>query len=305
MYFEPAYHAGVECRDGGLLENNPVQLAVDEARAVWGSSATIDMVLSIGCGWSLKPQNEPASTFVLKPWLAELFKTLLATMNGYEKWKAFQRSTPQPLLDRCYRLNARFSKDEIEPELDDVRAIDSMAKLAMSADFVYNDSSKPFAPVLGAFKQSTLEVTAQSLNASLYFFELDAITQQDDVSVIRGRVCCRLRPHTASYRKLLEKTVRFHVANQKFEKPTLKANEYFQLGVVFQQSADKQSKAIRIDVEFEDEHLVAISGFPTPLEVSLQPNTRFAIRMLTRLATDSECVLGNEVAYLISKMSSP
>jgi predicted acylesterase/phospholipase RssA len=55
MYFEPTEYDGNVCRDGGLLENNPVQIAVNEARTIWGPDIVFDTVLSLGCGEAKDP----------------------------------------------------------------------------------------------------------------------------------------------------------------------------------------------------------------------------------------------------------
>lgn len=122
MYFEPVGYEGSLCWDGGLRENNPIQVAVNEAKTFWGPNAPFDMIVSLGCGEAKKPQPAPtASSWILGD-LYDLFKTLLETMNGNATWNKFKESVDQSILNRCSRLNIPLSEG-IEPPLDDVGAI--------------------------------------------------------------------------------------------------------------------------------------------------------------------------------------
>ena len=58
MYFDPVPQEGAECRDGGLVENNSVHIAVDEARAIFAREAVLDLVLSLDCGKARKFQKK-------------------------------------------------------------------------------------------------------------------------------------------------------------------------------------------------------------------------------------------------------
>src|ERR1700733_10265061 len=82
MYFEPTSHEGNECRDGGLKENNPVQIAVNESKTIWGNKTNFDLVLSVGAGQAQDPQKRPSSNFILPSCLTDLFNILISTMNG-------------------------------------------------------------------------------------------------------------------------------------------------------------------------------------------------------------------------------
>ncbi|KAK3936131.1 hypothetical protein QBC46DRAFT_367088 [Diplogelasinospora grovesii] len=266
IYFEPSWHDGAHCRDGGLRENNPVQIAVNEARTIWGSEAVFDMILSLGCGQARHPQRQPSSKNF---WLTDLLTTLIKTMNGEAAWRKFEENVGQPLRDRCDRLNVHFS-DNTEPELDDVGAIGWMEKLAESFSFHYQIPQGPFSPVFGPVSHNSLEVLADRLRASLYFFELRSLTQQDDVFIVKGWICCRLRPDKKSYKSLIEGTSHFQVKGpgQTVTIPSLQEGERLKLDVSFQQQASRNSEPIRIDVKFDHDYLVTISGFPMTLKAS-------------------------------------
>ena len=190
-------------------------------------------------------------------------------MNGNAAWEKFQESVSQPMLDRCNRLNVCFP-EETEPELDDVNAVDVMERLAKSSTFDYQVPKGDFTPVFGQVSDNSLEVLADSLKASLYFFELKSITQQDDVSIIKGWICCRLPSDRKSYKPLIEETSCFQVKGKIYVAPTIQGGERLKMDVSFQQQDSRDSVPIRIDVKFRQEYFVTISGFPMTSRVSLR-----------------------------------
>ena len=185
MYFEAATHDGSECPDGRLKENNPIQVAVNEVKTIWGPNVIFDMIISLGCGQAKKPQRYPSSKFVVKSWLRELLITLLESMNSNTACDRFRENNSEAILDRCHRLNVNFLGDN-EPEVDDVKAINEMEELATSFKFHYQVPRGNFTPVAGSVGSDRLEVLGDNLRGSLYFFELESITQQHDVSIVKG-----------------------------------------------------------------------------------------------------------------------
>lgn len=269
MYFEPKEYDGNVCRDGGLLENNPVQIAVNEARTIWGPDIVFDMVLSLGCGEAKDPQPKPKSVS-LPTWLSDLFTALIATMNGNTAWGKFCEGVGQLVLDRSTRLNVRFG-GPTEPELDDVKSIEPMEQLAKTYYFHYKAPGGGFAPVLDPVNTDSLEVLAARHKAALYFFELRSIAQQDDVSIIKGWICCRLRPDVESFKRLIGETSHFQLKGPKgklVEVPPFREGEQLKLEVDFQEQASRDTEPIRIDVKFGHDYYVTISGFPMTLKVS-------------------------------------
>lgn len=291
MYFEAALHDGRECWDGGLKENNPVQVAVNEVRTIWGSDAIFDLIISLGCGQAKKPQRQPSSKFILTSWLSELLTTLLESMNGNKAWDKFRENNSEPILERCHRLNVNFLNNN-EPELDDVKKIEEMEELATSFRFHYQVPRGNFAPVASSVGSDQLEVLASCLKASLYFFELESITQQDDVSIIKGWICCRLHPDKKAYKPLREQTSYFEVKGKKQDEPSFQDGFGFMQKVSFQQQVSKDSEPIRIDVKFDHSYLVSISGFPMTLKVGLQARLQVSCSLTYGQLTDIEGILG-------------
>lgn len=269
MYFEPVLHDGVVCRDGGLTENNPLQIAVEEARKIWGTHAPFDLITSLGCGMAKKAQSPPASAFIIHGWVNTLFKTLIETMNGHKAWVKFSRGPGKDMLDRCVRLNVWF-QTETEPELDDVDAIPQMKSLGQSYNFYYQPREGKFTPVSGQVEGDALDVLANRHKASLYFFELNSITYNNEVAIVEGWICCRLQPSRLCHKQLIGQTGHFRIIKQTVDMPQLGDEERLKLKVSFQQQASQNSEPLRIDVKFNRvKYYVSISGFPLTLKVRL------------------------------------
>lgn len=274
MYFEPMNHDGHACRDGGLRENNPVQLAVNEARSLWDSSPTFDLLLSVGSGHAKSPSSKP-SDIPLPGWLQGLFSSLIATMNGQSAWVKFTKNAEvgdPVLLSRSDRLTVAF-KGKSEPELDNVDAIPNMERDAQEAKFLYCPPNNQFMPIVGYqggdVPVELLEVLAVRLKASLYFFEMKSLIVQDDVSIVKGWICCRLRPSMESYSKLMHQTDHFSVNGQESSTLWFDGDRRLMIEVSFQQQASDDMEPIRLDVKFHDHSCYGtISGFPMTLKVS-------------------------------------
>lgn len=265
MFFEPTSHEGSECRDGGLKENNPVQIAVNESKTIWGKKTNFDLVLSVGAGQAQDPQKRPSSSFILPSWLTDLFNILISTMNGEDAWRRYKECQDTRITDRSSRLNVRF-QDRYEPRLDDLESIPMMESVAEKCKFSERASGSSFSPISGIPDTGLLESLADRLRASMYFLQLVSVNQHEDVSVIRGWICCRLGPGESGFEALLNRTAGFDIKG-KFHKAARPAKgASMRLEITFQQQL--LDDAIRIDVNFGSSHSVAISGFPITLRVS-------------------------------------
>ncbi|KAF5684647.1 hypothetical protein FDENT_6652 [Fusarium denticulatum] len=262
MYFEHVSHAGHECRDGGLKENNPIQVALNESRKLW-EDPTYDLILSLGSGQARYPATEPVSTAIIPKWLAHLFSTLVSTMNGEDTWDKFRSSHDGRILDRASRFNLRFD-GSTEPALDDVNAITSMETAAKKATFYERPSRSPFSATSGIIEGDALHCMADKLRASLYFFDLGSITKHGTVTVIHGWICCRLLPNDQGFKELLSRTLRFLVRGKAYEFKRVPIDKPLRFAVEFQHQ--HLDEPIRIDVNFGATHSTSISGFPMTLK---------------------------------------
>ncbi|KAH6855719.1 acyl transferase/acyl hydrolase/lysophospholipase [Chaetomium sp. MPI-CAGE-AT-0009] len=275
MYFEPFSHAARICRDGGLKENNPTQVALNEARKIPNcSTRPLDLILSIGSGFADNPASAPNNNSLgirlIPEWLSNLFATLISTMNGEEAWQKFHDNHKGHIQERASRLNVKIAGPE-EPSFDDITKIAKMETEARQYKFTGSVPNTPTSPILGPAPSCMIQCAADRLRASLFFFELDNVTQHDRVSHVEGHIFCRLRPGEKGFRELLEQSRHFVVHGRKevvVVPPLVRDGTVpMQIKVKFQEQ--RLSKNIRIDVNFGGEHSVAISGFPVELSTFL------------------------------------
>jgi hypothetical protein len=283
LYFEP-YTSGINgtvCRDGGLRENNPSTVALNESRELWGENAKIDLFLSLGSGIGGSPAPEPSGVSALPEAIQSPLKTLLATMDGESIWKRFFGSVERRIQRRARRLNPQFDWTT-EPGLDAVDRIEEMISSANSYLFYAPRDDSPFRAVADPSTDALVE-TAHQLRASLYYFHLDSITRNmgQDIAVIKGHIYCRLLlpEQNVAFEKLVRMTTGFRVdGTRNITMPEISDDEEFKVPVSIIKKLDTGSVPIRIDAIFNEDRLVSISGFPTTIEVSrhvLVP--RFAI----------------------------
>ncbi|KAK4141483.1 uncharacterized protein C8A04DRAFT_14074 [Dichotomopilus funicola] len=274
MYFDHVSHATRECRDGGLKENNPTQVALNEARKIPNCSThPLDLILSIGSGFADKPASAPNNNSsgirLIPEWLSNLFATLISTMNGEESWQKFHDNHKGHIQERACRLNVKIPGPE-EPSFDDITTIDKMEAEARQYKFVGSVPNTLTSPILGPAPSCMIQCAADRLRASLFFFELDNVTQHDRVSHVEGHIFCRLRPGEKGFRELLEQSKHFVVHGRKEVVliPPLVRDGTVPMQIKVQFQEQRLSKNIRIDVNFGGEYSVAISGFPVELSVS-------------------------------------
>jgi hypothetical protein len=142
MFFKPYANgqAGVICRDGGLKQNNRVETAYSEAKAIWGNDSTFDMILSVGTGQARLAPVRPASAGITKGWLVSLFDHFMTTFNKEVAWSSFYKLVPELVKAQARRLNLRFDTIH-EPALDNVNIIAALKVKAKEFSF-YNEKSR-------------------------------------------------------------------------------------------------------------------------------------------------------------------
>ena len=271
MYFEAFTYDGTQCRDGGLKANNPLQVAVNESKAIWGEGLPYDMILSVGSGSAQNPPKEPSSSTVIPSWLTSLFATLMTTMNGQQAWRQFSKNADPRLLNRTARLNVEFQTSR-EPLLDDTDSLDLMEGYAKGYRFPKQPLEDPhdaFRPTYSRRREiGIIDNLADRLRASLYFVELDSVTEKKDVFIIKGWICCRIGPERAAFQNLLKATTSFKQASGSLTLQRVRRHKPLKLGITIQQPASHHLDPIRLDVSFGRE-FVTISGFPATLDVSI------------------------------------
>ncbi|CAI7652244.1 unnamed protein product [Penicillium manginii] len=194
---------GANCYDGGLIQNNPVQTALNESKRIWGTNAPVDLILSIGSGIGTPTKPSKQNATLSEPWITKLFKTFYESMNGDALWQNFWEGN-HAHHERARRLNVRFQRKQ-EYELDDVPNIQTMLTEAQSYTFRPDDKCLGFQEDVHPTQPlNSLSEIATRLRASLFFFQLDSIaqTKSKDAAYIIGAIYCRLDPRTTSYAKL-------------------------------------------------------------------------------------------------------
>ncbi|KAF1995294.1 FabD/lysophospholipase-like protein, partial [Amniculicola lignicola CBS 123094] len=271
IYFE-AYHvptAGVDCRDGGLRDNNPIQIAVDESRRIWGPHTTFDAILSIGSGSALNPPRRPKTHGKLPERFATLVETFFRTMDGQEAWERYKKGVYGTLDFRSYRFNVKF-KGANQPPLDAVSEIDNM--VAETTNYFFHMNNNPSDPLaIMPPVQDAIQEVALRLRASLFFFEPDNIVYNKDrtIAMVRGHICSRLTRNSEALRKLIALTEGFMIQETFFNVPIPAEHMLLKVPVRVQQVINATSTQFRIDVKFkEGGYIVPISGCPISLEVS-------------------------------------
>ncbi|KAJ8132294.1 hypothetical protein O1611_g1330 [Lasiodiplodia mahajangana] len=195
-----------EMMDGAILHNNPIDLAIEEARRLanaQGQRLIPDLVLSVGTGLPKHHQTEEdgSSKLIKEQRLAAEGKTRsrrrtpflknIFTMISYQiqlnldserRWMMWS----EPLLndpqwkDRLFRLNPDFGEEP--PPMDDVGKIQSLSNNV--AGWMENHADV----------QEKISQVACSLVASSFYFEaVGRPLQTQSASIhIRGRIRCRL-----------------------------------------------------------------------------------------------------------------
>lgn len=277
MYFTPysAPSVGAQCRDGGLRKVNPVQLAANESRRIWDNTTNVDLLLSIGTGYSeIRP--DPPSTWKLIPdWIQPLFANFMENLNGESMYHEFFENADQSLRTRARRLNFKY-RDPREPALDEVQRLDSIQSEAAEYDFdVKPNSSTCGSQVLG---DDTITDVALRLQASLFFYQPSSVSKDaNEVYTVNGAIYCRLHTGTDALKMLLTRIQGFHFNGQQLKIPSAAhdavrdENEPFELLHTFTHSAAEEAGQVHIEAIFSKQICAPISGFPSSVLVRLTP----------------------------------
>jgi hypothetical protein len=226
MYFEPFFseNAGAWCLDGGLISNNPVQVALNGSKDIWGKDIGIDVLVSIGSGHARSPllKSPYGGSTKIEHWAEQLLGSFLKSMSGEKLWEEFWTNNPkhQPCVRR---LNVQFPREQ-ECELDDVNSIAEMEKIATACRLNprkgwLEHHNKVFPTP--APPDSLMELACR-LRASLFFFQPECIelTESKPAAVIRGTIYCRLHPKMTGYKKLGNVTSHFLYHDERLTKIT-------------------------------------------------------------------------------------
>lgn len=171
---------GTTFQDGGLKNNNPISLAVEEARLAWPSSPNIDIAVSVGTGCSVKQaaREEWTLGFIPPSWRKRCVDSFESNLDSERLWQEYASKLETDKKERHHRLNVEFSTPL--PPLDAVGKIADLDN--MTIEYFENEKAR-----------SQLQRAAEGLLASLFYLNLQkALRDPTGVYFVVGRVLCRL-----------------------------------------------------------------------------------------------------------------
>ncbi|KAL4735594.1 acyl transferase/acyl hydrolase/lysophospholipase [Aspergillus similis] len=179
----PVYRArnGHAYQDGGLNENNPIGIAVKEARFLWPGDSRVDVALSVGTGWADEriAQYNALHSQAVHGWLKRCIDSFESKLDSERLWQEYRRTLDEDERARHHRLNAKLPNTL--PFMGDTGAIERMDH-ATKAFFKDGDGHQQ------------LQAAAEALLASLFYVSVDCLTMLSDGErhLFKGRILCRL-----------------------------------------------------------------------------------------------------------------
>ncbi|KAK6531863.1 hypothetical protein TWF694_003028 [Orbilia ellipsospora] len=283
-YFDPETYDGYICREGGLKENNPINLSLVESKATWGPNINHDLILSVGPGMAAQQSkiSVPAEHCMKEQWLKDLWRLYLTTKDGEDTWRRYKSCQSDHIVERSSRLNVYFDdnwrnrdgsylENKTEPEYDAIRKMETMASVTYTYN-AFEDSlpRTPSNPISERLQGSKLESLAHRIRASLFFLQVKSIDNSDGFMIlVRGSLRCNLGPSDEGYKLLLSTLSGFTVNGEAIHYRLTRIAEkaYFNIEVEF--SHESIDAPIRIDANFKKQRGVAISGFPMSIKARM------------------------------------
>lgn len=163
-FFKPKSIDGVGVlQDAGVLQNNPVTLAISELKALY-PEASMQYVVNVGNSSrrSPGPQERKSTGMFGGNFFTRLSSAYFSLIKGRKTWDEFRRSIRKSAVieERCFRLDVAF--DGPEPNLDDIGAMPELKALVRA------DKSL----------SRLLDEISRFIIASLFYFELESLPEQ-------------------------------------------------------------------------------------------------------------------------------
>ncbi|KPM41094.1 hypothetical protein AK830_g5493 [Neonectria ditissima] len=174
VYFPPKYLPGLgTLQDAGVLENNPIIVALSEFTAMHGDDKP-DLVLNIGTGTSPNvPLQDRKPRFIKDSWPVRLKRGYMELIQGKKTWNDARRVSPRTRgHSGQYRLDVTLNHP---PSLDDTTTMSTLLSLV-----------RPDTVTLKAVPE-----IAFHLFATLFYFELDSLPKRLGSNFrVTGRILC-------------------------------------------------------------------------------------------------------------------
>ena len=205
-YFEPYRHRPTSkvYVDGAIVRNNPVRVALEEEKRIWGPDARPDIVVSIGSGiciderGRIQPHRRGGGGWkmLLPAKVRKMVNTgidmVASTLDCQREWEEVVKLHPQ-LEKRFHRLDVGILDNKL-PALDEVDKMEELEELSKA--YLASDSDigrRDFNASSGSAR-THLQTVARQLLASLFYFSDTATLQEnsDYTKRVVGVIHCRL-----------------------------------------------------------------------------------------------------------------
>lgn len=112
-------------QDGGLRQNNPVNIGLSEIRQIWPASSSVDVVLSLGTGLS-GAESPRASHFrhiFNDGFIPRLYRSFLSSFDGESAWRDLHNRLDNDTIGDYFRFNVKL---DTNPLLHDTSCMDQL-----------------------------------------------------------------------------------------------------------------------------------------------------------------------------------
>jgi hypothetical protein len=118
-------------QDGGMRRhNNPINLALSEAKHLWPNCPNPDVFISLGTGSeteNISPTVPRYRNVLLDGWLPRIYRSVSSSFEGQNNWKEFLGVVDEKHRDDYFRFDLSISGGL--PRLDDTECMDRLSKL--------------------------------------------------------------------------------------------------------------------------------------------------------------------------------
>jgi hypothetical protein len=182
-------------QDAGVLQNNPLTIALSELHAIHPNVSAPQFLINLGTGSMRSPdrvQERHTLGIFGDNFIMRLFRSYMSLLRGRRPWEDFRRSIKKSsTTDRFFRLDVTFEGPE--PELDNVKIIPEL-KGMVRADKALS---------------CAIDEISRCIVASLFYFELESIPEhKNGVFSGLGYLLCFCRKSDPALEALVEKLSR-------------------------------------------------------------------------------------------------
>jgi len=135
--FPPIEIDGITYQDGGMKRhNNPINLALSEARHLWPTSPNPDVLISLGTG-STTPGSVPAISryrnFLVDGWMSRIYRSFSSSFDGENAWREVSGLMNKTCRESSFRFD--LSVPGGLPRLDDTECMARLSAMVHSPSF--------------------------------------------------------------------------------------------------------------------------------------------------------------------------